>query len=76
MTTETCYLQLYIEHILAVQNKYAPSGRKLPLCIMTSSDTNERTIQLLMDNDHFGMDSSQIYIVQQGHGVRLGTTHC
>ena len=69
MATETRYLNYYIEYILAVQKKYAPAGRKLPLCIMTSNDTNEKTVQLLAKNNYFGMDKSQITIVIQGQGV-------
>jgi UDP-sugar pyrophosphorylase len=69
MTSKTSYIQFYIEYILAVQKKYAPAMRKLPLCIMTSSDTNQKTIDLLEKNKYFGMDKSQITIVQQGHGV-------
>lgn len=69
MTSKTCYIQLYIEYILAVQKKFAPPDRKLPLCIMTSGDTNEKTIQLLEKNKYFGMQKSQITIVQQGQGV-------
>lgn len=69
ITTETCYLQYYIEYILAVQKKWAPKGRQLPLCIMTSGDTNEKTLQLLHKNHYFGMQKSQITIVQQGQGV-------
>ena len=69
MTTNTCYLQYYIEYILAVQKKYAPAGRKLPLCIMTSGDTNAKTVQLLEANNYFGMNPDQVSIVQQGLGV-------
>jgi UDP-sugar pyrophosphorylase len=68
MTTKTCYIQYYIEYILAVQNKYG-QGRLLPLCIMTSGDTNEKTIALLKKNNYFGMKSEQVTIVQQGQGV-------
>jgi UDP-sugar pyrophosphorylase len=71
MTTETCYLQHYIEYILAVQADHANgnSGKRLPLCIMTSGDTHEKTIALLHERNYFGMDQSQITIVQQGQGV-------
>jgi UDP-sugar pyrophosphorylase len=68
MATETCYLQYYIEYILAVQVKYG-EGKRLPLCIMTSGDTNEKTAKLLRKNNYFGMQKSQITIVQQGQGV-------
>mmetsp|Transcript_13314 Transcript_13314/g.24988 ORF Transcript_13314/g.24988 Transcript_13314/m.24988 type:complete len:760 (-) Transcript_13314:3209-5488(-) len=69
LATEMTYLQYYIETILAIQNRYANPGVKLPLCIMVSNDTNTGTIQLLEENDYFGMDRDQFVIVQQGDGV-------
>lgn len=68
MTTETCYLEHYIEYILAVQRRFAPT-KKLPLCIMTSKDTHEKTWELLSTNNFFGMHASQVTLVQQGMGV-------
>lgn len=64
----TCYLQYYISYIQSLQHKYS-DGKELPLCIMTSNDTNDRTIKLLEKNDYFGMKKEQITIVQQGQGV-------
>ena len=69
LATETCYLQYYIEYILAVQARYAKAGTKLPLCIMTSGDTNARTLELLQQHDYFGIDPAQVTLVQQGQGV-------
>ena len=69
MTSQTTYLQHYIDYILAVQKKYAPPDRRLPLCIMTSADTNLGTIALLRKNNYFGMNQKDITIVQQGQGV-------
>jgi len=69
MATETRYLHYYINYILAVQKKYAPEGRDLPLCIMTSNDTHAKTVQLLKVNKYFGMKKSQVTIVIQGQGV-------
>jgi UDP-sugar pyrophosphorylase len=69
MATESLYLKYYIQYILAVQKNYAPKGKKLPLCIMTSGDTNERTVKLLEKHKYFGMDKDQITIVIQGKGV-------
>jgi UDP-sugar pyrophosphorylase len=69
LASETCYLAFYIEYILAVQENYAPKGKKLPLCIMTSAETNAGTIKLLEENSYFGMPKEQITIVQQGAGV-------
>jgi UDP-sugar pyrophosphorylase len=54
---------------LAVQSRYAPERCELPLCIMTSQDTNAKTQQLLLENNYFGMDPNSITIVQQGQGV-------
>jgi UDP-sugar pyrophosphorylase len=68
MATETKYIQYYIEYILAVQKKYA-NGKRLPLCIMTSGDTNAGTVKLLKENHYFGMDEDQFTLVQQGQGV-------
>lgn len=69
MTTQTCYLQYYIEYILAIQKKHGSKGIRLPLCIMTSGDTNKKTIELLEKHNYFGMPKSQITLVQQGQGV-------
>jgi len=69
LATETMYIQFYIETILAFQSRYAEPGQKLPLCIMTSGDTNEKTVALLAAHNNFGMEADQITIVQQGKGV-------
>jgi UDP-sugar pyrophosphorylase len=69
LATGTCYLQYYIEYILAAQARYGKNNMKLPLCIMTSVDTHARTLQLLQEHNYFGMDSAQVTLVQQGHGV-------
>jgi len=68
LATETRYLDYYISYILAVQKKYG-DGRILPLCIMTSNDTHEKTMQLLNVNNYFGMRKSQVTVVIQGQGV-------
>jgi len=69
LATETIYLQLYIETIIAIQSKYAAPGVNLSLCIMVSNDTNAKTLGLLKDNDNFGLADEQITIVEQGEGV-------
>ncbi len=69
LATGTSYIQFYIETILAFQSRYAEPGKKLPLCIMTSGDTNAKTVALLSANNYFGMEKDQITIVQQGQGV-------
>lgn len=52
-----------------MQERYADDGVKLPLCIMTSADTNAGTVKLLEENKYFGMDKEQVTLVQQGDGV-------
>lgn len=38
---------------------------KLPLAIMTSDDTHERTEKLLRSNDYFGLNPSQVHLIKQ-----------
>jgi UDP-sugar pyrophosphorylase len=69
MTTEKSYIQFYCEYILAIQKRFAGLHKLLPLCIMTSKDTHEKTLDLLQLNNYFGMKQEQITLVQQGIGV-------
>ncbi|KAK4802350.1 hypothetical protein SAY86_000553 [Trapa natans] len=69
-TTGTCFLQHYIECILALQeasNKMAKDGcqREIPFAIMTSDDTHTRTLQLLESNNYFGIKPSQVTLLKQ-----------
>lgn len=65
--SNTCFLQLYIESILALQAKaqVAHPGRTLPLAIMTSDDTHSATQSLLGRNNYFGAKSDQIVLIKQ-----------
>ena len=69
--TGKCYLQCYIETILALQaearrrNPEQAATLKLPLFIMTSGDTHELTTKLLADNANFGLDDDQLDVVMQ-----------
>jgi UDP-sugar pyrophosphorylase len=68
ITTGDCYLKLYCESILALQQEACSvSGKpvKLPLAIMTSDDTHARTEQLLKTNANFGMEEDQIILLKQ-----------
>jgi UDP-sugar pyrophosphorylase len=64
LCSNECYLQFYIQSILALQARCnaRPGANKvkLPLAIMVSGDTGERTIKLLKDNRNFGMDDDQV----------------
>ncbi|KAG0515988.1 hypothetical protein BDA96_10G324800 [Sorghum bicolor] len=69
-TTGKCFLQHYIESILALQEascKMVDDGcqTKIPFVIMTSDDTNALTIKLLESNSYFGMEPSQVKLLKQ-----------
>jgi hypothetical protein len=65
ITTETCYLDLYIQHILALQEASGSYGSGIPLVIMTSDDTHSKTQKLLEDNKYFGMSADQVHLLKQ-----------
>ena len=59
--TLTCasFLQTYIASLLAIQRTSDDPSRPVPLVIMTSADTHEKTLALLRTNDYFGMPREQ-----------------
>ena len=61
---DKAHSQEYIEAILALQAKH-PKGTTLPLAIMTSGDTHDRTLAFLRENKYFGAKVSQITLVKQ-----------
>ncbi|KAI3464579.1 hypothetical protein Pfo_021242 [Paulownia fortunei] len=69
-TTGTCFLQHYIESILALQETSCRLAQgegpiEIPLVIMTSDDTHLRTKELLETNAYFGMKPSQVKLLKQ-----------
>jgi UDP-sugar pyrophosphorylase len=40
-------------------------GGFVPLCIMVSDDTHDRTVKILEDHNYFGLDKSHLDIVKQ-----------
>lgn len=40
-------------------------GGFVPLCIMVSDDTHDRTVKILEDHNYFGIDKSHLDIVKQ-----------
>ncbi|KAK1409953.1 hypothetical protein QVD17_36484 [Tagetes erecta] len=69
-TTGTCFLQHYIESILSLseasfKQAQGECRRDVPLVIMTSDDTHERTLQLLESNTYFGMKPTQVKLLKQ-----------
>jgi len=64
-STGTCYLQYYIETILALQSRYAKGKKDLELAIMVSDDTHEKTLALLEVNNYFGMKKENLTLMKQ-----------
>ncbi|KAG5067506.1 hypothetical protein GLYMA_04G245100v4 [Glycine max] len=66
-TTRTCFVQNYIESILALQeaSSQGESQTQIPLVIMTSDDTHGRTLELLESNSYFGMQPTQVTLLKQ-----------
>lgn len=66
-TTGTCFLQHYIESILALQeaSSQGEGQTQIPLVIMTSDDTHGRTLELLESNSYFGMQPTQVTLLKQ-----------
>lgn len=62
-----CFLQVYVESVLALQAKAQASrpGRVLPLVIMTSDDTHDRTAALLAEHAAFGAAPGQVRLLKQ-----------
>ncbi len=69
LLTSKCFLQSYVESILALQARArASSGDaelQLGLVIMTSDDTHERTVELLHKFAMFGAAEGQIALLKQ-----------
>ncbi len=68
--TEQCYLDLYIQQILAFEARAAAANggvkvAPLPLAIMTSDDTHAKTVALLAEKKNFGAAEGQVVIVKQ-----------
>ncbi|CAK9160369.1 unnamed protein product [Ilex paraguariensis] len=76
-TTGTCFIQHYIESILALQDAscrfvQGECRREIPFVIMTSDDTHSRTLELLESNDYFGMKPTQVTLLKQEKVACLG----
>ncbi|WOL19775.1 UDP-sugar pyrophosphorylase [Canna indica] len=69
-TTGRCFIQHYIETILAMQEASCRLAEgqcqvEIPLVIMTSDDTHAPTLKLLESNNYFGMKSTQVTLLKQ-----------
>jgi UDP-sugar pyrophosphorylase len=62
--TGICYLELYCQQILWMQRRHA--DMLLPLAIMVSDDTHDKTLALLEGGGYFGLERSQVSLMKQG----------
>ena len=62
VTTQTSYLQLYAEWILALGRR---AGVEVPFLIMTSRDTDAATRRSLEQHHYFGLKTSQVHLIRQ-----------
>lgn len=62
ITRKTSYIELYCSHIQALEKRIS---KRIPLIIMTSDDTHEPTVELLSQNDYFGLSREQVYLLKQ-----------
>jgi len=68
--TLTCasFLETYITALLHMQTRAgADPDRAVPLVIMTSEDTHDKTLALLEEHDYFGMPREQIHFISQAN---------
>ncbi|GBG26944.1 UDP-sugar pyrophosphorylase 1 [Hondaea fermentalgiana] len=67
--TGKCFLEVYCASILALQERArslsGDSSLEIPLAIMTSGDTHEKTVELLHKHGNFGMAAGQITLMKQ-----------
>jgi len=57
-------LNYYIDFLMAYQKRVGTES-KILLSIMTSDDTHDRTVQLLEENNYYGMPKDQISFMKQ-----------
>ena len=64
------YMMYYAQYVLACEerakklNPNLGSDFYVPLGIMVSDDTNDRTKKLLEDNNYFGLQKSQVFMLK------------
>lgn len=68
------FTSLVWESYLLNDDRYG-EGRKLPLAIMVSDDTAERTRDMLEKGDYFGMEKDQVTIMKQEKVAAIQVTY-
>ena len=64
VTETTSYLEHYAQSIQAIE-AHREDGGLVPFVIMTSGDTNEKTVATLEANQWFGLKKEQVHIIKQ-----------
>jgi len=55
--------QLHTEKVLALSRRY---GKPVPLCLMTSPATHEKTVEFFLRHGRFGLPEDDFFIFRQG----------
>ena len=81
LITKRKFIEIYIEYIKAFENRIKKNKKKdenwfIPLCIMTSDDTHNKTLELLNKNKNFGLKENQISIVKQEKCTAILDNEC
>lgn len=63
------YIKFYAQYVKAVEERVLSvkktEGFYVPLCIMVSDDTHDRTVQILEENSYFGLNKEHVQLVKQ-----------
>ena len=59
------YVKACRERVIALRGGADDPSFFVPLCIMVSNDTNDRTVEILEINDYFGLQKSHVDLVKQ-----------
>ena len=83
LLTKRTYIELYTEYIKAFEDRIKKikkdkikEGWYIPLFIMTSDETDEKTRKLLKDNKNFDLKDDQITIIKQEKYPALMDNEC
>ncbi|WP_274963351.1 UTP--glucose-1-phosphate uridylyltransferase, partial [Thioclava electrotropha] len=65
-TSGASFLQTYMAALGAMQ-EFGDKGKAVPLVIMTSEDTHEKTTALLEEANYYGLDRGQVHFIKQAN---------
>ncbi len=81
LVTKRTFFSVYVDYLKAFESRVRAKETVdeswfIPLCIMTSDDTEKKTVKMLEDNKYFGMREGQIRIVKQDKVPALLDNDC